>query len=178
MNITLNTDFSYPTIDKATRQPSSQGFDHCVKSIQEQEKEKEKSQPAAGWMPGGQSAEEHHRMEMLKDKAMQIASQAKDGLTPGQEAQIKDIEKEIGKIANLPMSENLSRKAKQIAESAKKEQDLQAREEDMFQSESKELQLDENGTSLFQAAPGFNMLHSKALVTAIKGMSASSTALK
>lgn len=163
---------------KATRQSSSEGFDGCIKSIREQEKEKEEDQSVGGWIPGGQSAEEHHRMEMLKEKAMQIAAQAKDGLTPGQEAEIKDIEKEIGKIANMPMSEGLSRKAKQVAESAKEEQDLQAREEDIFQSESKEFQWDENSTSQFRTMPGLAMLHNNALVTAVKGMSAASSALK
>ena len=178
MNISLNTDYSCPTTGKATRQSLSEGFDGCIKSIREQEKEKEEDQSVGGWMPGGQSVEEHQRMEMLKGKAMQIASQAKDGLTPGQEAEIKDIEKEIGKIANMPMSEGLSRKAKQVAESVKEEQDLQAREEDIFQSESKEFQLDENSTSQFRTAPGLAMLHRNALVTAVKGMSAGSTALK
>jgi len=178
MNISFNTDFSYPEIGKAERQSTSQGFDDCIKSIRDQEKEKEEGQNVGGWVPGGQSAEEHHRMEMLKEKAMQIAAQAKDGLTPGQEAEIKDIEKEIGKIANMPMSEGLSRKAKQVAESAKAEQDVQAREEDLLQSHSEELQWDENGTSQFQTVPGLAMLQSNALVTAVKGMSATSTALK
>ena len=76
------------------------------------------------------------------------------------------------------MSEDLSAKAKQIAEAGKAEADRQTEEEDLFQGKAEEFQWDENSTSQFRTVPGLAMLHSNALVTAVKGMSATSTALK
>lgn len=177
MNISFNTEMSPVGIGNVGRESTPKGFDECVRAIREKEEE-EASKP--GWLPGGQSQEEHHRMEMLKDKAMQIASQGEDGLTPSQMAQIKDIEKEIGKIANLPMAEDLSAKASKVAEQSRVDLDreMEQADEDQFQARVNEFQGLEDGTASSLNGAGMGMLHQNALVTAVKSMSATSSSLK
>lgn len=154
-----------------------QGTDQLsFRSIAEQEEEtrkQERSEQQVGLpFPGQETPEERHRIEQLKSKAMQIAAQSENGLTPEQEAEIKAIEKEIGKISREPMSEDLSGKAKKMAEQVRLEQNEILEEQSEFQTRIEEF--DAFGVELPKGdgGPGMAMLRQNALVTSIKSVGA------
>ena len=101
---------------------------------------------------------------------MQIASQAEDGMTSGQEAQIKSIQQQIKDITGMPMSEDLVHKAKRTVEQNRVDQTDQLKPEE--QAEEDVQQMDALGSGMMAADghPGMQMLRQNSLVTQIKEM--------
>lgn len=172
MNVSSSTDSFFLDVGKTIPRTASQqkGVDAYARSIEEQQKEKEDAAPHNMGLPGQESSQDRQRIESLRNQAMQIASQAHNGLSASQEAQIKDIERKIGKLSNLPMNENISNQAKKAAEENKIQQEQPIEDETMeqFQTQSEELQSGDASLTGFEGQPGMKMLHQNALVTAIK----------
>lgn len=175
MNVSLDggvgfLDLKTEALTGSYRQNSDQ---LSFRSIAEQEEEKrtqeQQSEHTPGLpFPGQETPEERQRIEQLKNKAMQIASQAEGELTSEQEAQIKDIQQEIGKISGEPMSENLAAKAKEAAKQNKLEEEYIPEEDS--KPEDNMGQFGEAGSEFGfgQNGPGMGMLRQNALVTSIK----------
>ena len=169
MEISLNTGMATFDPPKALTRTRGQGFGGLVtQRLDEQEEESgkgETSTPGLG-LPGSVSEQERQEMELLRNKAMQIASQAEGELTPGQEAEIKSIQDRLKELGGMPMSENLTQAAKETA----KYNQLQKR---MWNDET---ELSDQAMGEFQALdgedgalnPGLQMLQRNALVTSIK----------
>lgn len=124
-------------------------------------------------LPNQLSREEQQKVDNLKNQAMQIASKAEGGLTPVEAAQIKGIEKEIGKITGMPMHEGLTYKTKKIAESNALEKQKQINAEKNFMEQ--EAKSDMAGKTGLVNDPGMQMLQQKSLVTNIKLLNAGSS---
>ena len=169
MEITLNTGMATFDPPKALARPRAQGFDGLVaRSIDEQEEEARKGEtatPGIG-MPGAVSEQERQEMELLRNKAMQIASQAEGDLTPGQEAEIKSIQHRINELGGMPMSENLTQAAKETAKQnqfQKRMENAEPEPTDMAVGEFQTLDGEDGALN-----PGLQMLQRNALVTSIK----------
>ena len=148
-------------------------------SIAEEERKQQEAQPGAMGLPGDMSEEDKSKIEMLKSRAESIAAQGEDGLTAGQEAEIRDIQKQINQISKLPMGENLVAKAKDQSKAKKAEKQFSGDQDDPANSGRGGGMLPDNPDRLDMAdQPGNRMLQQNAFITSVKtagaGMGASS----
>jgi len=171
MNVSMDVGTSYSDFGSTYRKVKSpeKDFGGQVNNLAaDPEEKKGKGQSAVTFsFPNQLSAEEQQKVDALKNQAMQIAAQAKEGLSSGQMAQIKAIEQQIGKITGMPMSENLGEAAKKVAEQAKAENQLSQDMEEV-QSQQSASQMGEEKAGDMSAQSGTQMLQQKASMTAIK----------
>jgi len=112
-------------------------------------------------------------VERLFGRAEQIAAQAENGLSSGQEAEIKDIQKQIGDITKMPMNENLVEKAKDQAEAKKAEAQANADQDDPSRNgQDGNMPGDQNRLDMAEQ-PGNQMLRQNAFITTVKTAGAS-----
>ncbi|MEF2232388.1 MAG: hypothetical protein V3571_15755 [Pseudodesulfovibrio sp.] len=173
MEISLNTELATFDSPRAlARAHGGQGFDQVVaRNIDEQQEEKEEqsSTPGIG-LPGSVSQQERQEMELLRNKAMQIASQAEGELSPDQEREIKAIQDRLSELGGMPMSENLTQAAKDTAKQNQTEKLMQGEAEDAREASADESRMTDGEDGGLN--PGMQMLRRNALVTSIKGASA------
>lgn len=142
-------------------------------SVIEKEEDKQQGQSGGVSFPGQMSEEERVKLEMLKGRAEQITAQATDGLTARQEAEIRSIQKEIGKITNLPMGENLVEKARHKAEANKIETQANGDQDDPSRNgQDGNMPGDQNRLDMAEQ-PGNQMLRQNAFITSVKTVGAS-----
>lgn len=173
MNVSMDVGSAFPEVGWPAQSSASRqkGFEQEFRnSVEETEEEKKEKHAATLDFPGQLSKEEQHKVEQLKAEAMQIASQSEDGLTSGQEAQIKSIQQQIKDITGMPMSEDLVHKAKRTVEQNRVDQTDKLKPEE--QAEEDVQQMDALGSGMMAADghPGMQMLRQNSLVTQIKGM--------
>jgi hypothetical protein len=143
--------------------------DSFVSIAAEEERLREEARPGSAGIPGGMSEEDRSKVEMLKSRAEAIAAQGEDGLTAGQEAEIRDIQKQINQIAKVPMGENLVEKAKDQSEAKKAAKQFGTDQEDPAESGRGAGMLPEDPNRLDMAdQPGNRMLQQNAFVTSVK----------
>jgi hypothetical protein len=140
---------------------------------EEEERQRQEARPSPGGIPGGMSEEDKSKVEMLMSRAEALAAQGEDGLTAGQEAEIRDIQKEISKIAKMPMGENLVEKAKDQAEARKAENQASGGQDDQEQNGRGNLMPDDPDRLDMADQPGNRMLQQNAYVTSVKTAGAS-----
>ncbi|MGE4290688.1 MAG: hypothetical protein AB7E32_00635 [Desulfovibrio sp.] len=167
MNVSLDTWSGFADICKTTR-TAAQGKDFGEELAAAPAGEEDRQQTAGLSFPGQLSKEEQQKVENLKTQAMQIAAQADGGLSAGDESRIKAIEQEINKITGMPVSENLSAKAKHVAEEGRLEKQNELRDEDQLREQ--EAAFEQSGFKEMDLSgqPGMAVLQQKALVTAIR----------
>ncbi|WP_319582982.1 hypothetical protein [uncultured Pseudodesulfovibrio sp.] len=142
--------------------------DLFVSIAEEEEKQRQGANQGAVSLPGGMSQEDRDKVEMLKSKAEAIASQAENGLTSGQEAEIRHIQKQISQISKMPMGENLVAKAKDQAQARKAENESFDDQNDPTK-DRRDGQLPGDPNRLDMAdQPGNRMLQQNAFVTSVK----------
>lgn len=177
MNISsdlLDSPYGFDKVESQalTRPAARQGNGNGANALEFEKYEEGASAGAAcGFsIPNQTSKEEEARVESLKALAQQIASQAEGTLSPTQEAQIKDIQKEIRKITNLPMGENLVQSAKLQAQANQHQAEINGEyDEDAESLIQEEAMQAENDDPLGLAGqPGKQMLHNKAFVTSVR----------
>ncbi|MGE4422595.1 MAG: hypothetical protein AB7D39_09875 [Pseudodesulfovibrio sp.] len=142
--------------------------DLFVSIAAEEERQRQEAQPGAVAMPGEMSEEDRSRVEMLKSRAEAIAAQGEDGLTAGQESEIRDIQKQISQISKLPMGENIVAKAKDQAAAKKAENQAFGGQEDQEQKGRDDLMPDDPDRLDMADQPGNRMLRQNAFVTSVK----------
>ncbi|XXJ21390.1 hypothetical protein ACR42D_17995 [Desulfovibrio caledoniensis] len=152
--------------------------DHFASIVAEEEKSRQEGQPGFVAMPGGMSEQDRAKVEMLKSRAEAIAAQGEDGLTAGQEAEIRDIQQEITKIAKMPMGENLVGKAKDQSEAKKTAKQFSVDQDDQVEGGRGGVMSDDPDRLDMADQPGNRMLRQNAFVTSVKtagaGLGASS----
>lgn len=180
MNVSMDGGVGFldmKTVPLAGRGPQGSEQDY-YRSIADQEEERLQAEkpeaensPSPGLpFPGQETREERMRIEQLKNQAMQIASEAEGGLSTEQESRIKAIEQEIRKISHQPMAEDLSGKAKKMAEQNRVDLEEAAGQEKEFQARMDELDESDSKTSGESLGAGGAMLRQNALVTAIRSL--------
>ena len=175
MDISFDVGSSFADASRHLRSigPESKTFDEALsKNVTDLPEEEEKKKSPGLPFPSHPVAGEREEAERLKSQAMQIASQANGELTPSQEAQIKAIEKEVGEISGMPMTESLVDKAKEMAKQNKLEgEKAQSGETGAETTDPKEPQatLGQPGADP-QGQAGQQMLHNNALATKIKSL--------
>jgi hypothetical protein len=142
--------------------------DSFVSIAAEEERQRQEAQPGSAAVPGGMSEEDRSRIEMLKSRAEAIAAQGEDGLTAGQEAEIRDIQKQISQISKLPMGENIVAKAKDQAAARKAENQAFGGQEDQDQKGRDDRMPDDPDRLDMADQPGNRMLRQNAFVTSVK----------
>jgi hypothetical protein len=151
--------------------------DHFASIVAEEEKSQQEAKPGFA-MPGGMSEQDRAKIEMLKSRAEAIAAQSEDGLTAGQEAEIRDIQQEITKIAKMPMGENLVGKAKDQSEAKKTAKQFSVEPDDQVEGGRGGVMSDNPDRLDMADQPGNRMLQQNAFVTSVKtagaGLGASS----
>lgn len=153
--------------------------DLFVSIAAEEERLRQEAQPGSVGIPGGMSEQDKSKIEMLRSRAESIMAQGEDGLTAGQEAEIRDIQQEITKIAKMPMGENLVGKAKDQSEAKKTAKQFGVDQDDPAESGRGGGMVPEDPDRLDMAdQPGNRMLQQNAFVTSVKtagaGLGASS----
>jgi hypothetical protein len=155
------------------RQAEGLPQDAFTSIAEEEEKKRQQAHPGGGAFPGQMSEEDRAKVEMLKSRAEQIAAQAENGLSSGQEAEIKDIQKQIGDITKMPMNENLVEKAKDQAEAKKAEAQANADQDDPSRNgQDGNMPGDQNRLDM-AGQPGNQMLRQNAFITSVKTAGAS-----
>ena len=152
--------------------------DSFVSIAAEEERLRQEARPGSAALPGETSEEDRSKIEMLKSRAEAIAAQGENGLTAGQEAEIRDIQKEISKISKMPMGENLVEKAKDQAEAKKADNQAFGGEDDPAKDGQDNLNPGDPNRLDMADQPGNRMLQQNAFVTSVKtagaGLGASS----
>jgi len=149
--------------------------------------EEERKKSIGIGFPNQLSAEEQHRVDTLKNQAMQIASQSDGEMTASQQAQVKAIEQQVSDITGMPMSENLVDKAKKVAEDTKKVTDQTKAEQEEALTASNQIDSqsfadlqgfgDQSGLGA-EGQTGLQMLQQNALVTQIKSVDLGRSSLR
>ena len=172
MDVSLNIGAGSQNLAHSIREAQGvqKDFGDALNNSQVGEKEEEKKQQALLPFPNQLSVEEKHKVDQLKAQAMQIASQAEEGLTSSQEAQIKSIQQQIGDITGMPMSENLAESAKKLAEQNKVEKKSALNAEEDTELRAEQARMMSGGDDETAQHAGQGMLEHNALVTKIKSM--------
>ncbi|MEZ7197505.1 hypothetical protein [Pseudodesulfovibrio karagichevae] len=159
-------------LDVATKAREGRGEgtskDHFASIVAEEEKSRQEAQPGFGAMPGSMSEEDRSKVEMLKSRAEAIAAQGENGLTAGQESELRDIQKQIRQIAKLPMGENIVKKAKDHAAAKKTENQAFGDQDDQEQKDRGGLMPNDPDRLDMADQPGNRMLRQNAFVTSVK----------
>ncbi|WP_338668519.1 hypothetical protein [Pseudodesulfovibrio methanolicus] len=134
----------------------------------EEERQRQEARPGSGYVPGGMSEEDKSKVEMLQSRAEALAAQAEDGLTSGQESELRDIQKQIRKITKMPMGENIVEKAKDQAAAKKAENQAFGGPGDQEKNGRGDLMPDDPDRLDMADQPGNRMLQHNAFVTSVK----------
>jgi len=139
----------------------------------EEERQQQEAQPGFASFPGQMSEQDKSKVEMLQSRAEALAAQAEDGMTSGQESELRDIQKQIRKITKMPMGENIVEKAKDQAEARKAENQAFGGQDDPEKNGRGDLMPDDPDRLDMADQPGNRMLHQNAFVTSVKTAGAS-----
>ncbi|OIQ49631.1 hypothetical protein BerOc1_01556 [Pseudodesulfovibrio hydrargyri] len=142
--------------------------DSFVSIAAEEERLRQEARPGSAGIPGGMSEEDKSKIEMLKSRAEAIAAQGENGLTSGQEAEIRDIQKQISKISKMPMGENLVEKAKDQSEAKKTEKQAFGDQDDPANNGRGGMMPEDPDRLDMADQPGNRMLRQNAFVTSVK----------